>query len=71
MNRLRIALALQVSLFCVVRAAGYPPPKSIGNSSFFGRNIQRTMRLLAESTPEHRNTVRVLFYGQSITDQAW
>jgi hypothetical protein len=29
------------------------------------------MRLLAESTPEKRNTVRILFYGQSITEQAW
>jgi len=26
---------------------------------------------MAESTPEHRNTVRVLFYGQSITEQSW
>jgi hypothetical protein len=29
------------------------------------------MRLLATSTPEKRNTVRVLFYGQSITEQNW
>ncbi|MFT3927516.1 MAG: hypothetical protein QM778_33595 [Myxococcales bacterium] len=29
------------------------------------------MRLLAESRPGHRNTVRVLFYGQSITAQGW
>ncbi len=33
--------------------------------------IQRTMTLLATSTPAHRNTVRVLFYGQSITEQSW
>lgn len=36
-----------------------------------GANIQRTMRLLEESTVLNRNTVRVLFYGQSITCQAW
>jgi hypothetical protein len=36
-----------------------------------GRNIQRTMTLLATSTPQKRNTVRVLFYGQSITEQSW
>ena len=36
-----------------------------------GAYIQRTMKLLAESTPEQRNAVRVLFYGQSITAQAW
>ena len=29
------------------------------------------MRLLSESRPAHRNTVRVLFYGQSITAQRW
>lgn len=29
------------------------------------------MTLLATSTPQHRNTVRVLFYGQSITEQEW
>jgi len=35
------------------------------------RHIQRTMRLLAESRPALRHTVRVLFYGQSITEQRW
>jgi hypothetical protein len=29
------------------------------------------MTLLATSTPEHRNPVRILFYGQSITEQKW
>ena len=29
------------------------------------------MRLLTESRQGHRNTVRVLFYGQSITAQNW
>lgn len=37
----------------------------------FGEGIQRTMTLLATSTPEHRNPVRILFYGQSITKQEW
>ncbi|MBT3379597.1 MAG: SGNH/GDSL hydrolase family protein [Lentisphaerae bacterium] len=36
-----------------------------------GAHIQRTMKLLADSTPEKRNRVRVLFYGQSITCQSW
>jgi len=36
-----------------------------------GRRIQRTMKLLATSTPEHRNRVKILFYGQSITAQEW
>ena len=36
-----------------------------------GLHVQRTMTLLATSTPEHRNQVRILFYGQSITEQEW
>lgn len=36
-----------------------------------GVGIERTMTLLESSTPQHRNTVRVLFYGQSITMQDW
>ena len=35
-----------------------------------GRNIQRTMTLLATSTPQKRNTVKILFYGRSITEQS-
>ena len=47
------------------------PPIHFPDGSGWGRNIQRTMRLLATSTPEKRNTVRILFYGQSITEQNW
>ena len=47
------------------------PPVNFPDVSGWGRNIQRTMRLLATSTPEKRNTVRILFYGQSITEQNW
>jgi hypothetical protein len=36
-------------------------------STDFGRHIQRTMRLLATSTPDDRKAVSILFYGQSIT----
>ncbi|MBW4581858.1 MAG: hypothetical protein KME42_20010 [Tildeniella nuda ZEHNDER 1965/U140] len=37
----------------------------------YGIGLQRTMNLLRTSTPEHRNTVKILFYGQSITKQNW
>ena len=47
------------------------PPVNFPDRSGWGRNVQRTMRLLATSTPEEPNTVRVLFYGQSITEQQW
>jgi GDSL-like lipase/acylhydrolase family protein/glycosyl hydrolase family 2 len=41
------------------------------NASQFGAGIQRTMTLLAMSTPERRNAVRILFYGQSLSKQEW
>ena len=36
-----------------------------------GANIQRTMQLLEGSTPGKSNTVKILFYGQSITEGEW
>lgn len=51
--------------------AGDYPPVRFPDASGWGKNIQRTMRLLATSTPERPNTVRILFYGQSITEQGW
>jgi hypothetical protein len=36
-----------------------------------GANIQRSMKRMEESTAQKRNTVRILFYGQSITRQNW
>ncbi len=62
---------LALALVTPAVAAEFPPPKSLGDTASEGRNLQRTMRLLAESTPEKHNTVRVLFYGQSITEQGW
>jgi len=51
--------------------APYPSPHHVGNANTLGHGIQRTMHLLASSTPECRNTTRILFYGQSITEQDW
>jgi len=67
-------LILLLALAANVRAADPPkayPPLKPGDTSSWGCKVQRTMRLLATSTPQHRNTVRVLFYGQSITEQRW
>jgi len=49
----------------------YPVPAPAEDTADWGRHIQRTMHLLASSTPEQRNRVRVMFYGQSITDHKW
>src|SRR6478752_6125004 len=51
--------------------AGYPPPRTLGPVETYGANVHRAMTLLATSTPLKRNTVRVLFYGQSITADDW
>jgi hypothetical protein len=66
--------ALACSFLCLTAFAAEPstyPPTKFPDASGWGRNIQRTMRLLATSTAEKRNTVRILFYGQSITEQKW
>ena len=71
---------MRLSLIALLVVAGlsraaepFPPvtPEVLGDATKFGANVQRTMRLLATSTPAKRNPVRVLFYGQSITEQKW
>ena len=55
-----------------LHAAGeYPPFKSPGDAGTRGAAIQRTMGLLDATAIEKRTAVRVLFYGQSITEQVW
>lgn len=49
----------------------FAKPEPNGNPSTFGAKIQRTMTLLATSTPQKRNPVRILFYGQSVTLNPW
>ncbi|QDU22166.1 SGNH/GDSL hydrolase family protein [Urbifossiella limnaea] len=71
MTRLVAAGLLLAPALLVAQSAPYPPPKTLGPVASYGANVQRAMTLLATSTPEKRNTVRVLFYGQSITAQAW
>ncbi|NQT11927.1 MAG: SGNH/GDSL hydrolase family protein [Planctomycetes bacterium] len=46
-------------------------PEPPDNLASLGSKIQRTMTLLATSTPQKRNHVRVLFYGQSVTRNPW
>jgi hypothetical protein len=54
-----------------VAKPAFPVPAEDPNASRFGAGIQRTMTLLATSTPERRNAVRILFYGQSLSKQEW
>lgn len=50
---------------------GFPRPRFPEDDSNLATRVQRTMTLLAKSTATHHNHVRVLFYGQSITQQEW
>ena len=49
----------------------YQPPPPPPNLASLGSKIQRTMTLLATSTPQRRHRVRILFYGQSVTRNPW
>ncbi len=66
-SRRPVLLAL---ILTAAAAAPYPPPEPLDTRTF-GAGVQRTMSLLANSTAVKRNTVRVMFYGQSITKQGW
>jgi hypothetical protein len=52
----------------MVAANAAEPPAA---PKLHGANLQRSMNLMAGSTGLKRNTVRVLFYGQSITAADW
>lgn len=69
-----ILLSLSLAAFATPAAEPVPafaPPRFLGDTNQFGTGLARSMKLLATSTAAQRNTVRVLFYGQSITEQAW
>ncbi len=78
---MRRILTLQAALFvaCLLigpRAESAEPtefkqPDPPENIEKIGSKIQRTMTLLATSTPERRNRVKILFYGQSVTAGKW
>lgn len=63
-----LGLTLAATTHC---GEAFPAPAPAKDDGSLGANIQRTMTLLATSTPEHRNKVKILFYGQSITQQDW
>jgi len=52
-------------------SAAFEPIPAPEHPERLGGSIQRTMALLATSTPERRNRVRILFYGQSVTRNPW
>jgi len=75
MRRLVYGLAIGAAAILApataLAASPYPEPAPLLDESRLGEKIQRTMTLLATSTAQRRNRVRILFYGQSITAQGW
>jgi Glycosyl hydrolases family 2, TIM barrel domain len=43
----------------------------LSDTAQLGRNTSRTLNLLHNSTSQNRNTVKILVYGQSISEQEW
>lgn len=52
-------------------AEPYPAPRPDKPDPVLASRIGRTLHLLSSSTPERRKSVRILFYGQSITTRSW
>lgn len=71
----KLVIILLTIHFCISlngqEASPFAKPVPTGETKAFGSKIQRTMTLLATSTPEKRNHVRILFYGQSVTLNPW
>lgn len=55
----------------LVRAQEFAPPLPFLPPLAQRTNLLRSLTLLQSSTAENPSTVRVLFYGQSITEQGW
>jgi len=66
-----LLISLTVTLCSSAFAAEYVEPKPAKDVSQYGKGFQRSMTLMASSTAEKRNRVRILFYGQSIVGQQW
>ncbi len=58
-------------LWQIRAAAPYPSPPPWQPEPEQREHLRRSLTLLSSSTPGDRKTVRVLFYGQSITQQDW
>ena len=68
-----LALLSLAALTLAAAAAerSYPAPAAPKDTSAYGKHYQRSMTLMATSTAARRNTVRILYYGQSIMGQWW
>jgi hypothetical protein len=51
-----LCLSLLATLFAPALADNYPKPKPPKDTSQYGKHFQRSMTLMATSTPQKRNT---------------
>jgi hypothetical protein len=68
---MNIVAAAACLLLAAQEGKPFPPLPPVADGPSYGAGVQRTMTLLATSTPQKKNKVRILFYGQSITEQDW
>ncbi|MBK1877664.1 SGNH/GDSL hydrolase family protein [Pelagicoccus mobilis] len=71
MLSIRSFLWLAPFLGHLLLASPYPKLAEASNTQDWGRHIQRSMGLLAESAEQSPNQIRILFYGQSIMGGKW
>lgn len=70
-DKIPFGLALMRIGLCGLATALALPASAEAEGNPSAAHIQRTMKALEESTAEQPAHVRVMFYGQSITAQAW
>ena len=66
-----VSILLLFAFTCPVIYAQPHPLPALPDTSNLGQYTSRTMHLLHSSTPGKRNTVKILVYGQSISEQEW
>jgi hypothetical protein len=72
----RVSSFCLLLVFCIFINAGYLPAQPypmpvLPDTSKLGQYTSRTMNLLHNNTPGKRNDIRILVYGQSISEQEW
>jgi len=65
-------LSVSIGVLCSVYAFSQSHPMPVlPDTSLLGKYTSRTMNLLKNSTPEKKESVKILVYGQSISEQEW
>jgi hypothetical protein len=72
----KVSLYRLLFVFSFILSFGYLPAQPypmpvLPDTSHLGQSTSRTINLLHNSTPEKKNDVRILVYGQSISEQEW